>query len=261
MASIYDWSTTPGNNATADADINWSEGMFPSVVNDSARMMMTRLAEWVKDQGILTAMGSATGVLSGSSTLQRWTWGNIKLWLRDFFDARFIRRDGPASDATRFDFLNGGVNYLYWRSAHVAFTKQSGPTHFYWRRNDTGAEGGGNQHDLMTLNDAGLLKVNGINVGDTNIQNDGNINGAAFNGYLTTFIANQAQTRAEIEAAKKTAPQNCSHASGILEFGSIDPFYEDATVDLPNPWVVVGIRSQKSTNRVWVRGIIVKNHI
>src|SRR5690606_32883523 len=67
MASIYDWSTTPGNNATADADINWSEGMFPSVVNDSARMMMARLAEWVKDQGILTATGSANAITLATS--------------------------------------------------------------------------------------------------------------------------------------------------------------------------------------------------
>lgn len=61
-ASIYDWSITAGNNATADADINWSEGMFPSVVNDSARQMMGRLAEYVGDNGIRIAAGTANAI-------------------------------------------------------------------------------------------------------------------------------------------------------------------------------------------------------
>ncbi|MDL2203513.1 hypothetical protein QQF51_12680 [Brucella intermedia] len=62
MPTIWDWSTTAGNNATADADINWSEGQFPSTVNDSARQMMGRQAEWLKDNGVLTAAGSANAI-------------------------------------------------------------------------------------------------------------------------------------------------------------------------------------------------------
>lgn len=65
MASIYDWSTTAGNNATADADINWSEGQFPSTVNDSARQMMGRQAEWLKDNGIVAATGTANAIALG----------------------------------------------------------------------------------------------------------------------------------------------------------------------------------------------------
>jgi len=61
-ASILDWSVTPGSNATADADINWSEGMFPSVVNDSARQMMARIAEYIGDNGIRTAAGTANAI-------------------------------------------------------------------------------------------------------------------------------------------------------------------------------------------------------
>ena len=37
---------------------------------------------------------SLTGVLSGSSTMRRWTWGNIKTWLTALFDARFLRLAG-----------------------------------------------------------------------------------------------------------------------------------------------------------------------
>ncbi len=62
MSSIFDWSTTAGNNATSDADINWSEGQFPSTVNDSARQMMGRQAEWLKDNGVLVASGTASAI-------------------------------------------------------------------------------------------------------------------------------------------------------------------------------------------------------
>gem|GEM_PF-1982928 len=58
MPTIYDWSLSPGDNATADTDINWSEGQFPSTVNDSARQMMARQAEWLKDNGVLAAAGN-----------------------------------------------------------------------------------------------------------------------------------------------------------------------------------------------------------
>lgn len=64
MPSIYDWSTTPGSNDTADNDINWSEGQFPDTVNDSARQMMGRNAEWRNDlTGTITATGTANALL------------------------------------------------------------------------------------------------------------------------------------------------------------------------------------------------------
>lgn len=52
--AFYQWSRTATTNATADATINWAEGMPPSAVNDSARAMMARLAEWRDDNsGVL----------------------------------------------------------------------------------------------------------------------------------------------------------------------------------------------------------------
>jgi hypothetical protein len=60
-ASMWQWSTTAGNNATADPSINWSEGMAPSAVNDSARAMMAALAGWRNDI-------SATNTTAGTST-------------------------------------------------------------------------------------------------------------------------------------------------------------------------------------------------
>jgi len=43
---FWKWSRTASSNATADNTVNWAEGMAPSAVNDSARAMMARLAEW-----------------------------------------------------------------------------------------------------------------------------------------------------------------------------------------------------------------------
>jgi len=40
--SLYDWDTNPANN-TAKPGIDWSEGMLPSAVNNSARQMMADL--------------------------------------------------------------------------------------------------------------------------------------------------------------------------------------------------------------------------
>ncbi|EJF74113.1 tail fiber protein [Bartonella alsatica] len=51
MSSIYDWSLTASENAYADESINWAEGQLPSSVNDSARVMMQRIKEYLLDNG------------------------------------------------------------------------------------------------------------------------------------------------------------------------------------------------------------------
>lgn len=53
------WSKTPGSNTTADAGINWAEGMLPPAVNDSARGMMAAIANWRDDLGAITTTGTA----------------------------------------------------------------------------------------------------------------------------------------------------------------------------------------------------------
>tara|TARA_R100001086_G_scaffold44914_1_gene19893 strand:+ start:1751 stop:2632 length:882 start_codon:yes stop_codon:yes gene_type:complete len=55
--SVYDWSTTEANNATADSNINWAEGQPPSTVNDSARAEMARIAHWRNMLGANVTMG------------------------------------------------------------------------------------------------------------------------------------------------------------------------------------------------------------
>ncbi len=67
-AAFWQWSSTPSSNATADPTINWSEGMSPSSVNDSARAMMAVLANWRKDVGgITTTAGSSAAYTLASN--------------------------------------------------------------------------------------------------------------------------------------------------------------------------------------------------
>lgn len=58
---VYVWSKTAASNSSADTSINWAEGQAPSSVNDSARAVMARLAEYRDDNsGALTTAGTST---------------------------------------------------------------------------------------------------------------------------------------------------------------------------------------------------------
>jgi microcystin-dependent protein len=58
---FYNWSRTAASNATADATVNWAEGMAPSAVNDSARAMMASTAAFRDDiAGAITTGGTST---------------------------------------------------------------------------------------------------------------------------------------------------------------------------------------------------------
>jgi microcystin-dependent protein len=49
MTDIYTWSTTAADNDDADSGINWAEFQDPDTVNNSARVMMARVATWRDD--------------------------------------------------------------------------------------------------------------------------------------------------------------------------------------------------------------------
>lgn len=65
---FWSWSKAAATNATADATINWAEGQSPSSVNDSARAMMARTAEWRDDvSGTIATAGTATAYTVASN--------------------------------------------------------------------------------------------------------------------------------------------------------------------------------------------------
>lgn len=66
--TLYTWSVTADDNATADSSISWPEGMAPSAVNNSARAMMAAVAKWRNDNaGTLTTTGTSTAYLLTTS--------------------------------------------------------------------------------------------------------------------------------------------------------------------------------------------------
>jgi microcystin-dependent protein len=65
---FWGWSKTAASNASSDPTINWAEGMAPSAVNDSARAMAARLAEWRDDiSGTITTGGTGTAYTVASN--------------------------------------------------------------------------------------------------------------------------------------------------------------------------------------------------
>lgn len=63
MSHIYNWDVTASNNANADGAIDWAEGMSPANVNDSARVMMARVKEFIIDiGGSKAATGTANAI-------------------------------------------------------------------------------------------------------------------------------------------------------------------------------------------------------
>jgi microcystin-dependent protein len=66
--AFWKWSRTASSNATADSTVNWAEGMAPSAVNDSARAMMARLAEWRDDvSGTIATAGTSNAYTVASN--------------------------------------------------------------------------------------------------------------------------------------------------------------------------------------------------
>lgn len=79
MPTVHDWSSTASSNANADSDITWAEGQDPGTVNDSARMMMKRVKDFVSDiGGGLTVGGSANTItLTAASAIAAYANGQV----------------------------------------------------------------------------------------------------------------------------------------------------------------------------------------
>lgn len=77
--TIYSWSTTAADNATADSSINWAEGMPPSDVNDSARVMMQRVKQLVTDLGGSIAAGGTSNALTLTASVPFASYANGRI--------------------------------------------------------------------------------------------------------------------------------------------------------------------------------------
>jgi hypothetical protein len=79
MGSIWDWSTTASSNGNADSGVNWLENQAAATVNNSARAMMMRIAELLKDLGCGTATTGSGNVylLTASSSFTTYADGRL----------------------------------------------------------------------------------------------------------------------------------------------------------------------------------------
>lgn len=63
MTGVAWWSQTAASNATADPQINWSEGQSPSSINDSSRAEMASVRKWADDiTGAIVTGGTPTAL-------------------------------------------------------------------------------------------------------------------------------------------------------------------------------------------------------
>jgi hypothetical protein len=102
VASVYDWSTTPASNATADPGINWAEGMLPSAVNDSARATMAAIAAFLRDATVVTGGAGNAYTATYTQAMRSWSPGYFSFVPnRDNTGAATISRDGLAPKPLR----------------------------------------------------------------------------------------------------------------------------------------------------------------
>lgn len=113
----------------------------------------------------------------------------------------------------------------------------------------------------FSLRDDGSLRApNGVYSGSAVFQSDGNVSGSIWNTWGNSFAFQAIGGRIEDRLGTRAAAgAECQHNSGTVEFGNIDVSISAITIDLPNPYVMTGLRSLNGTQRVWVRGKTIRN--
>jgi len=185
--SIYDWEKTAANNATSDGDINWQEGQAPSTVNNSARVMMARIAEFLSDNATpITTGGSGNNyTITPSSSISSLSkgWVGLVKFDRASSGSDTMQVNGlPATPAQLVDIQGGTISagdihanefrYVFWDASSSKFVVLPGLT-------DT------SKFELFGLNDLttgtnnaalGVNSGNGITTGDNNTILGANVN-------------------------------------------------------------------------------------
>lgn len=175
------------------------------------------------------------GVKSGTSTLFRWTWGNIKAALTSLFDGRYLRLVGGVLTGNLAITPGAGVSAqlsLKAPAGQVAVVDffPNGAGSYIWRQ--------ASQTDL----NFDLIYNNELRV---RYRNDGAIWTSAYGWLSDRFADRGARVQRE---------------GGIWEFGSIDPNYNARTTDAPAPYVLVGLRSSSGTNIINLRAELLRNN-
>lgn len=110
---FWNWSKTANTNASIDPTINWAEGMAPSQVNDSARAMMARIAEFRDD---IAVADITTGTSSAYNLVTNQVFGTSPPPNRAMIS--FVAHTYSAVGATLS--LDGGTAYPLWQRYNTA---------------------------------------------------------------------------------------------------------------------------------------------
>ncbi|WP_142416422.1 phage tail protein [Bartonella massiliensis] len=111
MSDIYDWSLIADKNAHSDRTINWAEGQPPSSVNDSARVMMQRVREYLADNGGSLNAKFIVNTKDKTTSITLTTASSIEKYKNDII-VRFKAR-GVNVGPTTININNIGAKPLY----------------------------------------------------------------------------------------------------------------------------------------------------
>lgn len=169
--------------AGSRVDVRLTAGAL-SEVGDKATTATVGAAMAGANGGASIADGDAlTGVLSGTSTMRRWTWGNIKAWLKTYFDPIYQARLGYTPVR---QYLSGTIN-IGWDGGKLA--TQVDNTNFgnNWPINISGrANGGANWAD--GANYADRLGPGGWTLATVQDQLNWRVTDTRVDGYFTQVL-------------------------------------------------------------------------
>ena len=106
----------------------------------------------------------------------------------------------------------------------------------------------------QVTDDGATHQKGALHAGGAVFQTDGNINGGVWGGWLSEWLNARLGERARGGA-------RVQWDSGIAEWGVMDIGVGIGahTVDIPAPWVMMGMRKEESNTRCYLRGVVLRN--
>lgn len=211
---------------------------------------------------------SLAGTKSGTSTMFRWTWGNIKSALTALFDARYLRFgsgaiDGSLADGDTFAGVKSGNSTMFratWGNVKTLLTALFDGRYLKF-------SGGVIDGGLAIRNGApgiSLIDTDG-NIAREIHHNAGNIGFLKPDGnwgfYLSEGGAMWTSGYSWLHDRFAQSGAECQYNSGVVEFSGYDTGVTDSIGQASNPYVVIGLRRGNvgSNNNTYLRCVALRN--